>query len=408
MIKFTKLLIFLFFIVCLFFTGCENQKLLSLKQQDLFTLNYGTFEDELNMLSLSENADIHSYLYMQDGFFYISNSEAKKVMQFTSYGDIIGVFYNKDYNPTPSFESAKSSDLQVQKSTQQALNYPFNKIGKIVSDNKKNWYVVDHLPIERQEFDAENELDLKQVILRFSEDGKFIDYLGQQGPGGTPFSFVKDIYTNANNELIVVCLSNYGLITYWFSEAGFLKYTIPIKTEDLLSLVPLPKEDLFVSLDTVIPDRVSQRLYLKADYQRTSYDVSTKAVAGIEYLATYLFTLEIDRAQYDEGMIISPFEYNISDGFSKITYSVPYDFLGVSENGWLFFIIAEENGFMVQMVQENGQRILKRHIPMDFETVLYHDFALSSEGIISGLLIEKEKAKVAWWRTDTLIESLLK
>ena len=107
-------------------------------------------------------------------------------------------------------------------------------------------------------------------------------------------------------------------------------------------------------------------------------------------------------------MIISPFEYNISDGFSKITYSVPYDFLGVSENGWLFFIIAEENGFMVQMVQENGQRILKRHIPMDFETVLYHDFALSSEGIISGLLIEKEKAKVAWWRTDTLIESLLK
>ena len=50
-------------------------------------------------------------------------------------------------------------------------------------------------------------------------------------------------------------------------------------------------------------------------------------------------------------------EENVSD-FSSTTYKIPYDFLGVTESGWLFFILSTEKGFVIQMVQSNGQKIL--------------------------------------------------
>lgn len=403
------LIIFSLILLSSIFIGCQNNKVLNLKQQELFTLNYGNFENELTMFNLSNPSEINTYIYMQDGFFYIANGEAKKVMQFTSYGDIIGVYYNSDSNPKPSFLPQTDSNSQdEQKSTQQTLEYPFNKLGKIVSDNLKNWYIVDQLPVERQEFDNENKLSLKQVILRFNAEGKFLDYLGQQGPGGTPFPYIRDIYTNSSNELIVVCQTNTGFITYWFSEAGFLKYTIPINISDLPILPDIPKDDLFISLDSIIPDRNAQKLYVKVDYQCTTFDPSTKAVSGIDYLTTHLYPLDINKGTFSEPLIIPAHEYTISDGFSKLTYNIPFDFLGVSDSGWLFFMLADEKGFIVQLVQLNGQRVLHRRINMDLTQIQYYNFTLSSNGIISAIQVEKDNAKVSWWRTDNLIESLLK
>ena len=330
-------------------------------------------------------------------------------MQFTSYGDIIGIYYNEESNPTPNLgNEIFLTENNIQTSTQQILKYPFNKLGKICADKKKNWFVVDSLPPERQEFDEKSKLALRQVVLRFSEDGNFIDYFGQEGPGGTPFPFIREIYTTLNNELVVISQSTNGQIAYWFSDAGFLKYTIPVEIENLPKLADIPTEDLFISLDTIIPDRKEQILYIKVDYQRRTFDTSTKAVAGIKFVATYLYPLDIEKGFYADSLLIPAHEYTITEGFSKSTQNIPYDFFGVSENGWLFFMLADENGFLVQLVQLNGQRVLNRRINMDFENTKYYNFNLSDEGIISAIQILKDNAKVSWWRTDNLIESLLK
>ena len=70
-----------------------------MEREDLFHLKYGSFEDELNLSRFYEKEEnVASQIFMKDGFFYISNSEAKKVMKFTSFGDLLSLYYNPDFN----------------------------------------------------------------------------------------------------------------------------------------------------------------------------------------------------------------------------------------------------------------------------------------------------------------------
>lgn len=382
----------------------------NIEHELLFTLPYGSFEDEIDLFSLSNPGQISTFIQMKDGFFFIANGETNKLIQMNSYGDLLGIIYNPDMNPIPSFIKKLNSgeavtDSVKHSSTQQALAYSFNKLGKIAVDYTKTVYAVDILPFERQEQDVENKLLLNHVVLRFANDGTFIDYLGQQGPGGTPFPYIKNIYTNKSNELIVVCLTNSGCIVYWFTAEGFLKYTIPIKTANL----PLPstQDTYFTSLDEIIPDYSSQKLYLKIDYHKNYIDPESNVLAGVEFYASMLYPLDISTGLYGEPLTVPPYEDVVSEGYTKLTFSVPYNFLGITESGWFFFIIPDQSGFMVQMVQPNGQKILKRHFNIDPGSIMYHNFCLSQDGIICAILAEKEKASVVWWRTDQLIESLL-
>ncbi len=394
-----------------FFVSCRKSQIISnIEHEELFSLPYGSFENEIDLFSLSNPGQISTYLQMKDGFFFISNGEANKLIQMNSYGDLLGIIYNPDMNPVPSFihkldTNSPETDSINHLSTQQSLAYSFNKLGKIAVDYNKTVYAVDILPVERQEMDVENKLLLNNVVLRFSNAGNFIDYLGQQGPGGTPFPYIKNIFTNADNELIVVCQSNTGFIIYWFTSEGYLKYTIPIQSETLP--VPSKTETYFSSLDEIIPDYEGRKLYLKIDYNKNFIDSESNVLAGVEFYATMLYPLDIETGTYGAPLIIPPYEDVVSEGYSKMTYSIPYNFLGITESGWFFFMIPDQNGFMVQMVQPNGQKILKRHFNIDQSVILYHTFCLSREGIISALIAEKEKARVVWWRTDELIESLL-
>ena len=118
--------------------------------------------------------------------------------------------------------------------------------------------------------------------------------------------------------------------------------------------------------------------------------------------------MDINTGVYGEPLEIPAYEQEVADGFSRLVYHLSYDFLGVTESGWLFFIIADENEYTIQMIQENGGRILHRHLEVDHRDTLYHSISLSPEGIISMLVAEEEKAKVVWWRTDSLIDAILK
>jgi hypothetical protein len=42
------------------------------------------------------------------------------------------------------------------------------------------------------------------------------------------------------------------------------------------------------------------------------------------------------------------------------------------------------------------------------ENLLYYNFSLSREGIISAVMVQKEKATVCWWRIDSLIQAVIK
>ncbi|MCI6664256.1 MAG: hypothetical protein PUH08_09220 [Treponema sp.] len=391
----------------IFFSCTESNGVISLDDNELFSLEYGNFEDQLNLFSLASPSPVRTSLAMRDGFFYIANGEAQKVLELNSYGDLLSIYYNGEGNPTPSF--ADAADSQIVSTTRKAVEYPFNSLGAIAADSRKYIYVVDQLPPERHEQDVENRLLLSQIILRFASDGTFIDYIGQRGPGGMPFPYIKNIYTTYNSELVVVCQMNDGMVVYWFDKTGYLRSTIPFKVDQLPNV--LDEEDVnevYISLENIVPSYTEEKLFVKVDYYTSSIDVASNVESGIDYAASMLFPLDINTGVYEEPFSIPAYEQEVADGFSRLVYNLSYDFLGVTDSGWLFFIIADDTGYNIQMVQESGDTVLRRHLDLDHHTTLYHSISLSPEGIISMLLAEEDEAKVLWWRTDSLIDAILK
>ncbi len=377
----------------------------SLNKSDLFSLSYGTFENELNVFDLSGAGQINTSMTMRDGFFYIANGEAKKIMELNSYGDLLSFYYNDEFSKAPSFASGVQGNT-----TKKAVVYPFNTLGPIAVDSKKNLYVVDTLPPEQYERDTENRLSLDRVVLRFDSSGKFVDYLGQQGPGGSPFPFIENIYTVADGELVVVCVTNDGPIAYWFNSKGFLQYKVPFT----VSTVPRPRgletdegDMLHISIENVIPDLNFRRLYVKVDYSKTVLDPALKVQSGIEYDRTLLCPLDVETGRYGESFEVPPYEESVSENLSKEVFLQPYNFLGVSESGWFFFSVPTSRGYLIQLIQPENQKILKRSLDIDYSRILFNTFSVSANGILNGLFVERDKATVAWWRTDSLVSTVI-
>lgn len=400
-----KLSFLLICIVSFLFLACsKSNQLHAVSENALFNLSYGNFEDELNLFDLARPGNIRTFLTMRDGFFYIANGEAKKILELNSYGDLLSLYYNDEVLKDVAFAGKDSLN-----STKKAIAYPFNTLGPVAVDSRKYLYAVDTLPVERQERDANARLLLSSVVLRFDSTGKFIDYLGQQGPGGTPFPYVKNIYTTQENELVVVCTTNDGLIAYWFSTNGFLLYTVPVSQN---AVPKVQREDSaeapsYISIENIVPDSREHKLYVKVDYYMTSLDSALKVQSGIDYYTTLLCPLNVDTGRYDEPLEIPSYEYSVTENLTKEVYNLPFDFLGVTENGWFFFIVPSDEGFVVQMVQPDGQRIVKRSLSVDHSKILYYTLSLSGNGIISALFVKNENAEAVWWRTDSLLASFI-
>ena len=382
----------------------KSNQVHSVNENALFTLDYGSFEDELNLFDLAKTGSVRTYMTMRDGFFYIANGEAKKILELNSYGDLLSLYYNDEVLKDVAFASKDSLN-----STKKAISYPFSTLGPLALDARKYLYAVDTLPLERQERDVTKRLLLSNVVLRFDSSGKFIDYLGQEGPGGTPFPYVKNIYTTRENELVVICTTNDGLTAYWFSTNGFLLYTGPVTQNTVPKIQREDSSDApaYISVANIVPDASEKKLYVKVDYYMASLDPQLKVQSGIDYYTTLLCPLNVATGRYSDSLEIPSYEYSITENLTKETYNLPFDFLGVTENGWFFFIVPNEEGFIVQMVQPDGQRIVKRQLSVDHSKILYYTLSLSGNGIISGLFVKNENAEALWWRTDSLLASFI-
>ena len=161
-------------------------------------------------------------------------------------------------------------------------------------------------------------------------------------------------------------------------------------------------------LQDVIPDCTSRRLFVKVDYYEPRIDEDSKTEAGIDFIKSCIFPLAVETGKYGNPIVIPPYEETVSADYSKLVFRLPYDFLGVSNSGWLFFIISTDTGFGIEMVQLSGQKVIKRHFDVPHDDILYYVLSLSESGIISALFIEKEKARVVWWRTDSLSATIVK
>ena len=389
----------------LFISCLGNETVQSISETELFSLPYGNFEEQLSVSDINEVGNVRFGIAMQDGFFYIVNGESKKILELNSYGDLLTLFYNEDSQTARLLENSNRPD----KSIHHEISYPFDYPGMMAVDSNKNVYTVCSIPWDRQEKSDDGTMLYSHTVLRFARDGSSVDYIGQQGPGGTPFPFIKNIYTTSKDELVVVASSSDGALVYWFASDGFLKYMIPVTVKDAPAITKKDESvDSFLTIQNVVPDPLTYKLYVQIDYYSTYIDEESKVQSGINYIQTLLYPLNIESGSYEEPVSVPPYEESVVSDYSRLTYRIPYDFLGVTKNGWKFFIVKTEDGFNIEMIQSESQRILRRHFKANHSNIVFDTMCLSQDGILTALYLEKEKARVVWYRTDNLIDAILK
>lgn len=377
----------------------------SINENELFKIPYGNFEEQLSVVDFNNVGDVRIGIAMRDGFFYVVDGEAKKLMELNSYGDLLTLFYNEDSQT----DKLLNNSTRPAESIHRGISYPFDYPGMVAVDSNKRIYTVCSIPRDRQEQNDDGTMLYSQTILRFTRDGQTVEYIGQQGPGGTPFPFIKNIYTTEKNELVVVSTTTEGSIVYWFAEDGFLKYMIPVTVKDAPMITGTDDNaEVFLTIENVIPDPAAYKIYVKIDYYSTYVDEESKVQSGINYLQTLLYPLNVEQGLYEEPVSIPPFEESVVADYSRLTYKIPYDFLGVTKNGWKFFIVKTDDGFNIEMIQSENQRIMRRHFNVDHNNILFDTMSLSQDGILTALYVEKDTARVVWYRTDSLIDNIIR
>lgn len=390
----------------IFLTSClKSGTVESINETQLFEIPYGNFENQISVFDLNNIGSVRKGITMRDGFFYIIDGEAKKLMELNSYGDLLTLFYNEDSDIGKLLQKSKKDEISVHRE----ISYPFDYPGPVAVDSQKVIYTVCSIPRDRHEQSDDGNVLYSQTVLRFSRDAANVEYIGQQGPGGTPFPYIKNIYTTAKDELVVVCSSSEGLIVYWFAPNGYLKYMVPVNVKDVPKIKGIDEtSEIYLTIENVVPDLENYRLYVKVDYYSSYVDEASRLQSGVNYVQTLLYPLNIETGVYEDSVSIPPYEDSVTADYSRLIYKIPYDFLGVTKNGWKFFIIKTDDGFNIEMIQSENQNILRRHFDVDQSNVLYYTMSLSQSGIITAMYLEKDTVRVVWYRTDNLIDAIVK
>jgi hypothetical protein len=267
-----------FLCVLVICTGsCSEKRIGFVDREELFSLDIGPMEDQIALYQLEGNRGIRRIGFaMQDGQFYIADGNSGKIVRYNSYGDLLFMIYNEDTNPPPI--NLKTNITEGEQATRWAFTYPLKEPGWITVDSRKYIYVEDRLSPMEYRFDSESNVLLDGVILRFDQNGRFIDYLGREGIGGSPFPRIVGLNTSTGDELAVICRIPDGWNIYWYNASGVLLFLVRIELKSIPSMPDWPASLSSIDCIHAAPD--SRKLYLKVDYYRDAFDQSTNIRTG--------------------------------------------------------------------------------------------------------------------------------
>ena len=383
--------------------ACAPSGVDSIQREDLFSLGIGPMEEQIALYGLEGDRGMrHVELAMRDGFFYITDNNGGKVVRYNSYGDLLFMIYNDETNPDPI--SLKPRDGDSAQVTRWAFTYPLRSPGKIAVDSRKHIYVEERLPYERHSFDAEDKALLDSVILHFDSDGRFIEYLGQGGQGGSPFPRIMGLYNSIQDEVAVVCRLPSGWHTYWYSDRGEQLFLIQLKNH----AIPAPPDwqDVSASVDAIIAAPDARKLYIKVDYYRDVLDESTNTRVSAEPVTSLIWILNVEKGVYESSVEVPFYEYSFSEK-GKTTYiHLLYSMLGLLRDGGILLYFPNETGYAVLRMSSDGHGQRRGFINIAPDELKFNNFHLSPDGILSALLVDDWKINVVWWRMDKFLREL--
>jgi hypothetical protein len=372
-------------------------------KETLFSLELGTLEDQIDLFQRPGLASPErSRFLFSDGLVLVSDGNARKVMELSSYGDLLSLYYNPDANPVPALAGAASGSGQVK--NRRAFSYPFAELGELALSDNNQLYVEDLVPSERRVFDPTLGAVLESRILRFDRDGKFLDFLGQEGIGGTPFPLVDRLTVTSRGELAVLCRTGSGWAAWWYDKAGN-----PVD-KTVLTFDGLPKPpnlsdpaSLLSQLETVFATS-DRKLLLKVDYYRQLLDPTSHSASGIQSAQSRIWTYDLASKSFQRSYALPVLKRVKSKDDADPTGDRPYQLLGVSEGGLGFFLSSPEAGNRRFLVcRSDGSSVLERNIAVDGSDSLFAQYQVTRSGILVGFLSDGNRAQLAWWRSDKLL-----
>jgi hypothetical protein len=382
---------------------CSGEPVASIAREELFTLEIGRLEDQIDLYNLEGGrSNRKTSLAMRDGLFYVSDGNGGKVAHYTSYGDLLFMIYNKETNPPPLTLRTDVEGAGV--STRGAFSYPLLEPGTIAVDSRKHIYVEDRLPYERRSFDAENRILEDSIVLHFDANGRFVEYLGKEGIGGSPFPRIERISVSVQDDFAVVCRLPTGWNIYWYDAAGTLLYFLPLMND----FIPIPpdRQPVFPSIDSISVSPDSKKLFIKVDYYRETFDESTKTKLGAEPDSSVIWLMNVEDGSYEGTIEVPFFEQPASENNTRVTERLLYSLLGAIQNDRVFLAFPVEEGYSIMILSTDPHEQRRGFIQVQPEELQFTAFAISGEGILSALLATDFNAKLVWWRTDKFLEEI--
>ena len=385
--------------------GCQKKGIEELVSSELFSLTFGKMEDQVDLFQFEAAKTVRkNTVCMRDGWFYVANGNAGKVMVFSSYGDLIFLLYNPRTNPVPTVLGPVDQNAGNEVSTRGSVAYPFVDIGEIAVASDKTLYVEDAVPEAKEVKDSERGVVLSRVILRFDRKGKALGYIGQEGIGGTPFPYVSALHVAAGDQLVVVCRLPEAWEVFWYTREGVLLHQVELDNNNL----PMqPAKGVTPVLVNILPDLQSPLLYLVIYSYKVSTDTGAAETPAQDSVVGRAYKLDLRTGQYASSFVEFPQNLPRKERSGLKTTEIPSppsELVGVSSSGY-FYLLAytDTNLYTLTILDPVGKVRAQRHMVIEDSELIYRDTHLSSTGIVYGLLADRTRAHISWWRSDMLL-----
>jgi hypothetical protein len=396
----------LVFACALALAGCRGD-VPELAREDQFAIGLGRLENQIDLFQIQGRQLLgETSLYMRNGTFYVANGGGGKVMEFSSYGDLLLSLYDPGVNPDPVGLSLVDGSGEVA-STRRAVRHELPEIGGIAVDNAETIYLVARTSATLAVTDEALGVRRERIVLRFDREGRPLPYLGAGGVGGAPFPPIETIQLTARDELVVVCRTARARLVYWFGADGTPKYE-SVLSEDQVPRARGAGSSTVIStvIQSICPDQSRPALHLLVDYSRQIVDRATGTVTAILPYSSELHRLNLETGRFDESHelpAVKPRKVR-SGGRDVEIPGARYELLGVVKQGAAFLLRPEGEGiYELALLDSQGKLAQKRRLLVDDQELSYMTFHLSSEGILSALLCDATKAHVVWWRCDRIV-----
>lgn len=386
------LLLFLLF-------NCKEQEVKTVLIKDNnFTLPIGNMDNELDFFSREGvSFSLRSDIFMKDGIFYIANGNGKKIMKFTSYGDLLNII-----RPAGYLDSNTGSDS----------SWSFNEPGHMTINSDDYIYIEDKKEYElafedeyiNKSYDTtEDKSDVSRHILEeriisiFDNNGEYINFIGQDGLAGKPFPFINDIFTDSKDRLVVVCQTTYFWVVYRYDSKGNFIDQHTIHLDKLPSIES--EGEIITQLNNIIPDREKDRLLVELTFYQKIFDEKTGAIVSMDLITSRIYYYDLINDNYISYMEIP------SDKDADTQEIQNYFLLDIIKGKYLFFLsqTLDGSGQNLIITNENGFRIDNVDMGIDNSSLIYTSYYLTSEGIITALLCTEYAGAVCSWRTDKIL-----